>query len=111
MSDTPLDINAVSPAVKADIISESLPYIRKFHGKTVVIKYGGNAMVEERLQRSFARDVVLLKLIGLNPVVIHGGGPQIDSALKRLGKQGNFIQGMRVTDADTMEVVEWVLGG
>ncbi|HLU03738.1 MAG TPA: acetylglutamate kinase [Advenella sp.] len=111
MSDTPLDINAVSPAVKADIISESLPYIRKFHGKTVVIKYGGNAMVEERLQRSFARDVVLLKLIGLNPVVIHGGGPQIDSALKRLGKEGNFIQGMRVTDADTMEVVEWVLGG
>lgn len=68
-------------------------------------------MVEERLQRSFARDVVLLKLIGLNPVVIHGGGPQIDSALKRLGKEGNFIQGMRVTDADTMEVVEWVLGG
>ncbi|AFK61289.1 acetylglutamate kinase [Advenella kashmirensis WT001] len=111
MSDTSLDINAVSPAVKADIISESLPYIRKFHGKTVVIKYGGNAMVEERLQRSFARDVVLLKLIGLNPVVIHGGGPQIDSALKRLGKEGNFIQGMRVTDADTMEVVEWVLGG
>ena len=111
MSDTPLDINAVSPAVKADIISESLPYIRKFHGKTVVIKYGGNAMVEERLQRSFARDVVLLKLIGLNPVVIHGGGPQIDSALKRLGKEGSFIQGMRVTDADTMEVVEWVLGG
>lgn len=111
MSDTPLDINAVSPAVKADIISESLPYIRKFHGKTVVIKYGGNAMIEESLQRSFAKDVVLLKLIGLNPVVIHGGGPQIDSALKRLGKQGNFIQGMRVTDADTMEVVEWVLGG
>ncbi len=111
MSDTPLDINAVPPAVKADIISESLPYIRKFHGKTVVIKYGGNAMIEENLQRSFARDVVLLKLIGLNPVVIHGGGPQIDSALKRLGKVGNFIQGMRVTDADTMEVVEWVLGG
>ncbi len=111
MSDTPLDINSVPPAVKADIISESLPYIRKFHGKTVVIKYGGNAMTEESLQRSFAKDVVLLKLIGLNPVVIHGGGPQIDSALKRLGKEGNFIQGMRVTDADTMEVVEWVLGG
>ena len=107
----PLDINAVAPAIKADIISESLPYIRKFHGKTVVIKYGGNAMTEENLQRSFARDVVLLKLIGLNPIVIHGGGPQIDSALKRLGKEGNFIQGMRVTDADTMEVVEWVLGG
>ncbi len=107
----PMDINAVVPAIKADIISESLPYIRKFHGKTVVIKYGGNAMIEENLQRSFARDVVLLKLIGLNPIVIHGGGPQIDSALKRLGKEGNFIQGMRVTDADTMEVVEWVLGG
>lgn len=106
-----MDINAVVPAIKADIISESLPYIRKFHGKTVVIKYGGNAMIEENLQRSFARDVVLLKLIGLNPIVIHGGGPQIDSALKRLGKEGNFIQGMRVTDADTMEVVEWVLGG
>ncbi|MBK1781891.1 acetylglutamate kinase [Advenella sp. WQ 585] len=107
----PQDINVVPPAVKADIISESLPYIRRFHGKTVVIKYGGNAMTEESLQRSFARDVVLLKLIGLNPIVIHGGGPQIDSALKRLGKDGNFIQGMRVTDADTMEVVEWVLGG
>ncbi|MFA5703919.1 MAG: acetylglutamate kinase [Advenella sp.] len=107
----PQDINVVPPSVKADIISESLPYIRRFHGKTVVIKYGGNAMIEESLQRSFARDVVLLKLIGLNPIVIHGGGPQIDSALKRLGKNGNFIQGMRVTDADTMEVVEWVLGG
>ncbi len=107
----PQDINAVSPAVKADIISESLPYIRRFHGKTVVIKYGGNAMTEESLQRSFARDVVLLKLIGLNPIVIHGGGPQIDNALKRLGKDGNFIQGMRVTDSETMEVVEWVLGG
>ena len=107
----PQDINVVPPAVKADIISESLPYIRRFHGKTVVIKYGGNAMTEVSLQRSFARDVVLLKLIGLNPIVIHGGGPQIDSALKRLGKDGNFIQGMRVTDADTMEVVEWVLGG
>ncbi len=107
----PQDINVVPPSVKAGIISESLPYIRRFHGKTVVIKYGGNAMIEESLQRSFARDVVLLKLIGLNPIVIHGGGPQIDSALKRLGKDGNFIQGMRVTDADTMEVVEWVLGG
>ena len=107
----PQDINVVPPSVKADIISESLPYIRRFHGKTVVIKYGGNAMTEESLQRSFARDVVLLKRIGLNPIVIHGGGPQIDSALKRLGKDGNFIRGMRVTDADTMEVVEWVLGG
>ncbi len=101
----------ITPAIKADIISESMPYIRRFHGKTVVVKYGGNAMTEERLQKSFAHDVVLLKLIGLNPIVVHGGGPQIDSALKRLGKEGNFIQGMRVTDQETMEVVEWVLGG
>lgn len=76
-----------------------------------MVKYGGNAMTEERLQRSFAHDVVLLKLVGLNPVVVHGGGPQIDDALRRIGKQGTFIQGMRVTDAETMEVVEWVLGG
>lgn len=103
--------SAISPAIKADIIAESLPYIKRFHGKTVVVKYGGNAMIEESLQKSFAHDIVLLKLIGLNPIVVHGGGPQIDSALKRLGKEGTFIQGMRVTDADTMEVVEWVLGG
>lgn len=101
----------ISPSIKANIIAESLPYIKRFHGKTVVVKYGGNAMTEERLQKSFAHDIVLLKLIGLNPIVVHGGGPQIDSALKRLGKEGTFIQGMRVTDADTMEVVEWVLGG
>ena len=93
------------------MLSEALPYIRRFHGKTIVVKYGGNAMTEERLQRSFAHDVVLLKLVGLNPVVVHGGGPQIDDALRRIGKQGTFIQGMRVTDAETMEVVEWVLGG
>lgn len=97
--------------VKAEILSESLPYIRRFHGKTVVVKYGGNAMTEEALQRSFAHDVVLLKLVGLNPIVVHGGGPQINAALKRIGKEGTFIQGMRVTDAETMEVVEWVLGG
>jgi len=97
--------------VKANVLSEALPYIRRFHGKTVVIKYGGNAMTEEHLQRSFAHDVVLLKLVGINPVVIHGGGPQINAALKRIGKEGTFIQGMRVTDAETMEVVEWVLGG
>ncbi|MEI2417796.1 acetylglutamate kinase [Orrella sp. JC864] len=104
-------LNALSPAIKAGVLSEALPYIRRFHGKTVVVKYGGNAMTEERLQRSFAHDVVLLKLVGLNPVVVHGGGPQIDAALRRVGKQGTFLQGMRVTDADTMEVVEWVLGG
>lgn len=100
-----------SPSVKAHVLSEALPYIRRFHGKTVVVKYGGNAMTEEALQRSFAHDVVLLKLVGLNPVVVHGGGPQINAALKRIGKEGTFIQGMRVTDAETMEVVEWVLGG
>jgi acetylglutamate kinase len=99
------------PEVVATVLSESLPYIKRFHGKTIVIKYGGNAMTEEVLQRSFAHDVVLLKLIGLNPIVVHGGGPQIDEALRRIGKQGTFIQGMRVTDAETMEVVEWVLGG
>jgi len=102
---------ASSPAVKAAVLTEALPYIRRFHGKTIVVKYGGNAMTEERLQRSFAHDVVLLKLVGLNPVVVHGGGPQINEALKRVGKEGVFIQGMRVTDSETMEVVEWVLGG
>lgn len=101
----------LEPNVVARVLSESLPYIRQFHGKTIVIKYGGNAMTEERLQRSFAHDVVLLKLIGLNPVVVHGGGPQIDEALNRIGKKGSFVQGMRITDHETMEVVEWVLGG
>ncbi|HEX7387048.1 MAG TPA: acetylglutamate kinase [Castellaniella sp.] len=110
MSATP-DSSTQPAAIKAEVLSEALPYIRRFHGKTVVIKYGGNAMTDEHLQRSFAHDVVLLKLVGLNPVVVHGGGPQINSALKRIGKEGTFIQGMRVTDAETMEVVEWVLGG
>jgi acetylglutamate kinase len=96
---------------KADILAQALPYIRKFHGKTLVIKYGGNAMTDPALQKAFAEDVVLLKLVGMNPVVVHGGGPQIEAALGRLGKKGEFIQGMRVTDAETMEVVEWVLGG
>lgn len=97
--------------LKAKVLSEALPYIRRFHGKTVVVKYGGNAMTDVNLQKSFAHDVVLLKLVGINPIVVHGGGPQIDDALKRVGKQGTFIQGMRVTDEETMEVVEWVLGG
>jgi acetylglutamate kinase len=97
--------------LKADILSEALPYIKRFHGKTIVIKYGGNAMTDEKLQAAFAHDVVMLKLIGMNPVVVHGGGPQIDDALRKLGKKGVFIQGMRVTDEETMEVVEWVLGG
>jgi acetylglutamate kinase len=96
---------------KADILAQAMPYIRKFHGKTMVIKYGGNAMTDPLLQKAFAEDVVLLKLVGINPVVVHGGGPQIDNVLNRLGKKGQFVQGMRVTDAETMEVVEWVLGG
>jgi acetylglutamate kinase len=96
---------------RAKILAEALPYIRRFSGKTIVIKYGGNAMTDERLKHSFARDVVLLKLVGMNPVVVHGGGPQIDDLLKRVGKKGEFVQGMRVTDAETMDVVEMVLGG
>jgi acetylglutamate kinase len=103
--------HTIAPRDKAEILAQALPYIRKFHGKTMVIKYGGNAMTDLHLQADFAEDVVLLKLVGINPVVVHGGGPQIEVALKRLGKQGEFIQGMRVTDAETMEVVEWVLGG
>jgi acetylglutamate kinase len=104
-------LSDISPLLKAQILAEALPYIRAYHGKTIVIKYGGNAMIEERLKESFARDVILLKLVGMNPVVVHGGGPQIDEALKKIGKTGSFIQGMRVTDEETMEVVEWVLGG
>ncbi len=95
----------------AHVLIEALPYIRRFSGKTVVIKYGGNAMVDQDLKQSFARDVVLMKLVGLNPVVVHGGGPQIGSLLARLGKVSEFVQGMRVTDAETMDVVEMVLGG
>jgi acetylglutamate kinase len=105
------DISAIAPRDKAEILAQALPYIRKFHGKTLVIKYGGNAMTDPALQADFAEDVVLLKLVGMNPVVVHGGGPQIETALNRLGKKGEFIQGMRVTDAETMEVVEWVLAG
>ncbi|MEO6626583.1 MAG: acetylglutamate kinase [Burkholderiaceae bacterium] len=105
------DTSNISPRDKAEILAQALPYIRKFHGKTMVIKYGGNAMTDPELQADFAEDVVLLKLVGINPVVVHGGGPQIENALNRLGKKGEFIQGMRVTDAETMEVVEWVLGG
>ncbi len=102
---------SVASSDKAQILAEALPYIRRFHGKTIVVKYGGNAMTDVHLQRGFAHDVVLLKLVGMNPIVVHGGGPQIDEALRRIGKAGQFIQGMRVTDEETMEVVEWVLGG
>jgi acetylglutamate kinase len=100
-----------SAGQRAKILAEALPYIRRFYGKTIVVKYGGNAMTDERLKHSFARDVVLLKLVGMNPVVVHGGGPQIDELLTRLGKKGEFVQGMRVTDDETMDVVEMVLGG
>jgi len=105
------DLLNIAPRDKAEILAQALPYIRRFHGKTMVIKYGGNAMTDPELQADFAEDVVLLKLVGMNPVVVHGGGPQIEAALGRLGKKGEFIQGMRVTDAETMEVVEWVLAG
>ena len=105
------DTSKIAPRDKAEILAQALPYIRKFHGKTMVIQYGGNAITDPELQADFAEDVVLLKLVGINPVVVHGGGPQIENALNRLGKKGEFIQGMRVTDAETMEVVEWVLGG
>lgn len=105
-----MSLSQSSAKDKAKILAEALPYIQRFHGKTIVIKYGGNAMVEENLKQGFARDVVLLKLVGMNPVIVHGGGPQINDMLKRVGKQGAFIQGMRVTDAETMDVVEMVLG-
>jgi len=106
-----MSIANLSPGDKAKVIAEALPYIQRFWDKTVVIKYGGNAMTDPILKAAFARDVVLLKLVGLNPVVVHGGGPQIEDLLRRVGKKGEFIQGMRVTDAETMDLVEMVLGG
>lgn len=106
-----MSLSPSSAKDKAKVLGEALPYIRRFHGKTIVIKYGGNAMIEEHLKQGFARDAVLLKLVGMNPVIVHGGGPQINDMLKRVGKQGEFLQGMRVTDAETMDVVEMVLGG
>src|SRR6266700_2237041 len=107
----PMSDPALTPVHKAKVLAEALPYIKRFHGKTIVIKYGGNAMTDERLKRSFAHDAVLLKLGSMKPVIVHGGGPQIDEQLARLGKKGEFVQGMRVTDAETMDVVEMVLGG
>jgi acetylglutamate kinase len=95
----------------ASVLTEALHYIQKFHGKTIVIKYGGNAMVDEDLKSSFARDVVLMKSVGMNPIVVHGGGPQIGNTLDKIGKESEFIGGMRVTDSETMDVVEMVLGG
>jgi acetylglutamate kinase len=95
----------------ASVLTEALPYIRRFQGKTIVIKYGGNAMVDESLKQGFARDIVLMKLVGMNPVVIHGGGPQIGNMLQQIGKESEFVNGMRVTDTETMDIVEMVLGG
>lgn len=106
MSLTPKSANE-----RAQILAEALPYIRRFKNKTIVVKYGGNAMIDDELKNRFARDVVLMKLVGMNPVVVHGGGPQIGQLLERMGKESKFIDGMRVTDAETMDVVEMVLGG
>jgi len=99
------------PAMMASLLAEAMPYIQHFHGQTIVIKYGGNAMTDESLKRGFARDVVLMKLVGMNPVVVHGGGPQIGQLLERMGKKSEFVDGLRVTDSETIDVVEMVLGG
>ncbi|WP_297526900.1 acetylglutamate kinase [Thiohalobacter sp.] len=106
-----MTLNADQARDVARVLTEAMPYIQRFRGKTVVIKYGGNAMVDEALKQGFARDVVLMKLVGIHPVVVHGGGPQIGRLLERIGKESEFIEGMRVTDAETMDVVEMVLGG
>ncbi len=106
-----MPLTASSAAQKAHILNEALPYIQRFAGKTVVIKYGGNAMVDPALKDSFARDIILMKLVGINVVVVHGGGPQIGELLARVGKESRFVDGMRVTDRETMDIVEMVLGG
>jgi len=106
-----MSLNREAALASAKVLSEALPYIRRFYGRTVVIKYGGNAMTDEALKSGFARDVVLMKLVGMNPVVVHGGGPQIGQLLQRIGKESHFVDGMRVTDSETMDVVQMVLGG
>jgi acetylglutamate kinase len=106
-----MTLEALEAIKIARVLAEALPYIRRFTGKTIVIKYGGNAMVDTALKNGFARDVVLMKLVGINPVVVHGGGPQIGELLRRIGKESQFVEGMRVTDTETMDVVEMVLGG
>ena len=106
-----IEAEHIPPGVKASILAEALPYIRRFSGSTIVIKYGGNAMTEPHLKEGFAKDVVLLKLVGINPVIVHGGGPQINDMLNKVGKEGTFVQGMRVTGGETMDIVEMVLGG
>ena len=108
---TAMSLTTDSAKNVAQVLAEALPYIRRFRGKTVVIKYGGNAMVDEALKSGFARDIVLMNLVGIKPVVVHGGGPQIGNLLRRIGKESTFIDGMRVTDSETMDVVEMVLGG
>ncbi|MFD1243886.1 acetylglutamate kinase [Paralysiella testudinis] len=104
-------MDKIEAGQKAAILAEALPYIRQFSGSTIVIKYGGNAMTDPALKEGFAKDVVLLKLVGIHPVVVHGGGPQINDLLNKVGKEGVFVQGMRVTDSETMDIVEMVLGG
>ena len=104
-------MNNDTSTTTAQVLTEALPYIQKFHGHTVVIKYGGNAMIDEQLKNNFARDVVLMKLVGINPIIVHGGGPQIGDLLNKLGIESKFVSGMRITDADTMDVVQMVLGG
>ena len=104
------DIN-IKPSYIAEVLTEALPYIKRFRGKSIVIKYGGNAMSDETLKAGFARDIVLMKLVGMNPIIVHGGGPQIGETLDKLGKKTEFIEGMRVTDSETMDIVEMVLGG
>ncbi|MBE9515986.1 MAG: acetylglutamate kinase [Proteobacteria bacterium] len=106
-----MSLSEKSASKRASVLLEALPYIQRFQGKTIVIKYGGNAMVDDALKEGFARDVVLMKLVGMNPVIVHGGGPQIGKLLERIGKESHFIEGMRVTDRETMDVVEMVLGG
>jgi len=106
-----MNLNKEQATNIASVLAEALPYIQRFSGKTIVVKYGGNAMTDEKLKAGFARDIVLMKLVGMNPVVVHGGGPQIGNLLERVGKESEFIQGMRVTDTETMDIVEMVLGG
>lgn len=106
-----MNLNKQQAQNVASVLAEALPYIQRFAGKTIVVKYGGNAMIDEKLKAGFARDIVLMKLVGMNPVVVHGGGPQIGNLLERVGKQSEFVQGMRVTDTETMDIVEMVLGG
>ena len=106
-----MTLNSTDAPNVAHVLTAALPYIQRYQGKTIVVKYGGNAMTEQRLKASFARDIVLMKLVGIQPIIVHGGGPQIGEMLKRIGKQSTFVDGMRVTDAQTMEVVEMVLGG